>query len=153
MGKDVMVMDRSAGDSSINVGRVIAGGLLAGLVINISEAILNLFVVAADMEAVLKERNLPPLGMTPIVGFIVFGFLLGIGTIWLYAAMRPRLGPGVKTAVITAVVVWLLAYVYAGLGMSLMGLFPMGLMTFTLVWGLVEVVAGAVAGAWVYRES
>lgn len=152
MGKDVMVMDRSAGDSNINVGRVIAGGLLAGLVINISETVLNLVVVAADMEAALKARNLPPLEMSPIVGFVIFSFLLGIAMMWLYAAMRPRLGPGVKTAVITGVLVWLLAYVYPGLGMMFIGFLPMGLTVFTLVWGLAEVVAGAVAGAWVYKE-
>jgi len=151
MAKDVTVMDPKA-DSRINVGKVVAGGLLAGLVINISETILNLFVVAADMEAALKERNLPELGVQPIIGFVIFGFLFGIATVWLYAAMRPRLGAGVKTAVITGVVAWLLAYVYPGLGMTFMGFFPTGLMVFTLVWGLVEVVVGAVAGAWVYRE-
>ena len=152
MGKDVMVMDPKPGDSSINMGRVVAGGLLAGLVINISETILNLFVVAADMEAALKARNLPALGMSPIVGFVVLAFLFGIATVWLYAAVRPRLGPGVKTAVITGVVVWLLAYLYSGLGMMFMGFFPTGLMILTLVWGLVEVVVGSVAGAWVYKE-
>ena len=152
MGKDVMVMDRNAGESRINTGRVIAGGLLAGLVINIGETILNMMVVAADMEAALKDRNLPAVGVSPIIGFVAFAFLLGIATIWLYAAMRPRFGPGARTAVITAVVVWLLAYVYAGLGMTFMGFFPLGLMTFTLVWGLGEVVLGALAGAWVYRE-
>jgi hypothetical protein len=150
MAKGVMVMDRP---SQINVGRVIGGGLLCGLVINISETILNVVVVAADMEAALKERNLPAPGMSPIMGFVVFAFLLGIATVWLYAAIRPRFGPGVKTAVIAGVAVWLLAYVYSGLGMTFMGFFPLGLMTFTLVWGLVEVVAGAVAGAWLYRES
>jgi hypothetical protein len=134
------------------VGRVISGGLLCGLVINISETILNVVVVAADMEEALKARNLQPLGTSPIVGFIVSSFLLGIATVWLYAAMRPRLGAGVRTAVITGVVVWLLAYVYSGLGMTFMGFFPLGLMAFTLVWGLAEVVVGAAAGAWVYRE-
>lgn len=152
MGKDVAVMEPAAGGSRINVGRVVGGGLLCGLVINVSETILNLFVVAADMEAVLKERNLPAMGMTPIAGFIATGFLLGIATVWLYAAMRPRLGPGAKTAAITGVVVWLLAYVYASFGLALMGFFPMSLMAFTLVWGLAEVVLGAVAGAWVYQE-
>ena len=152
MGKDVMVMEPQSGASRINIGRVVAGGLLCGLVINISETILNLFVVAADMETALKERNLPAVGMSPIVGFIVLAFLLGIATVWLYAAMRPRLGAGAKTAVITGVVVWLLAYIYSGLGMTFMGFFPTGLMIFTLVWGLVEVVVGAVAGAWVYTE-
>jgi hypothetical protein len=153
MGTDVMVMDAPASGTRINVGRVVAGGLLCGLVINISETILNLFVVAADMEAVLKDRNLPALGMSPIVGFTVMAFLLGIATVWLYAAIRPRFGAGAKAAVITGIVVWLLAYLYSSLGMTFMGFFPTGLMIFTLVWGLVEVVVGAIAGAWVYTES
>jgi hypothetical protein len=36
--------------------------------------------------------------------------------------------------------------------MIAMGLFPVGLTMFTLVWGLAEVVIGAIAGAWVYSE-
>ena len=43
---------------NINVGRVILGGLLAGLVINIGESVLNLFVVAQGMDQALKARNL-----------------------------------------------------------------------------------------------
>lgn len=152
MGKDVMVMEPHSGQSRINVGRVISGGLLCGLVINISETILNTVVAGSDMEAALKARNLPPLGMSPIIGFVLTTFLLGIAIVWLYAAVRPRLGPGVKTAVITGFVVWVIGYAYSGLGMTFMGFFPLGLMTFTLVWGLVEVIAGAVAGAWLYRE-
>jgi apolipoprotein N-acyltransferase len=152
MGKDVMVMDSQGRASSINVGKVIAGGLLCGLVINISETILNLVVVPADMAAALKERNLPELGTSPIIGFVIFAFLLGIGIVWLYAAIRPRFGPGVKTAIIAAVAVWAFSYVYSSLGMVFMGFFPAGLTAFTLVWGLVEVVLGAVAGAWVYKE-
>src|ERR1700694_2143479 len=119
----------------INVGRVILGGLLAGLVVNISETILNVFVVASAMETTLRERTLPPLGMSPIIGFVAFGFLLGIATVWLYAAIRPRFGPGVATAAIAGVAVWFFAYLYSGVGMALMSFFPLGLMTITLVWG------------------
>ena len=52
----------------INVGRVVLGGLLAGLVINISETVLNLLVVAQAMEESLRARNLPALGGGPIAG-------------------------------------------------------------------------------------
>lgn len=136
----------------INVGRVILGGLLAGLVVNISETILNVVVVASSMESALKERNLPPLGMSPILGFVVLAFILGIATIWLYAAIRPRFGPGVRAAVIAALAVWFFAYVYPGIGTTLMAFFPAKLTAITLVWGLAEIVLGAIAGAWVYRE-
>jgi hypothetical protein len=57
--------------SRINVGRVLLGGMLAGLVVNVSETVLNVVVVASSMEAALHERNLPPLGIQPIIGFVV----------------------------------------------------------------------------------
>jgi hypothetical protein len=136
----------------INVSRVILGGLLAGLVVNVSETILNVVVVASSMEAALHERNLPPLGIQPIIGFVVMAFLLGIATVWLYAAIRPRFGAGAGTAVIAGVAVWFFAYLYSGVGTTLMSFLPAGLTTLTLAWGLVEIVLAAVAGAWVYRE-
>jgi hypothetical protein len=136
----------------INVGRVMLGGMLAGLVVNVSETILNVVVVASSMEAALHERNLPPLGIQPIVGFVVLAFLLGIATVWLYAAIRPRFGAGAGTAVIAGVAVWFFAYLYSGVGTTLMSFLPVRLMTLTLAWGLVEIVLGALAGAWVYRE-
>ncbi len=137
---------------NINVGRVILGGLLAGLVVNIGETILNLFVVARGMEDALKARNLPPPGGGAIGGFVLLAFLLGIATVWLYAAIRPRFGPGAGTAAIAGLAVWFFAYLYGGLGQELLGFFPAGLTMVTLLWGLVEIVLGAVAGGWVYRE-
>jgi hypothetical protein len=136
----------------INVGRVMLGGMLAGLVVNVSETILNVVVVASSMEAALHERNLPTLGIQPIIGFVVLAFLLGIATVWLYAAIRPRFGAGAGTAVIAGVAVWFFAYLYSGVGTTLMSFLPVRLMTLTLAWGLVEIVLGALAGAWVYRE-
>ena len=44
----------------INVGRVILGGLLAGLVINIGESILNLAIAGERMELAYRELNLQP---------------------------------------------------------------------------------------------
>ena len=136
----------------INVGRVILGGLLAGLVVNISETVLNLFVIAQGMEEALKARNLPPVGGGAIAGFVLLAFLLGIATVWLYVAIRPRFGAGVSTATVSGLAVWFFAYLYGALGQELVGFFPAGLTVVTLVWGLAEIVLGAIAGGWVYRE-
>jgi hypothetical protein len=88
-----------------------------------------------------------------IVWFIVLGFALGIVTVWLYAAIRPRLGPGVGTAVCAALTIWFLAYVYSNAAMAIMQLFPRRLILITTVWGLFEIVIAAVAGAWLYSEA
>ena len=136
----------------INVGRVVLGGLLAGLIINIGETVLNAVVLASEMESLTQARNVPPVGGSAIAGFVIMCFALGIGIVWVYAAIRPRFGPGIGTAVITGVSVWLLSFVWGIVGDTLMQFIPTNIMGIALVWSLVEVVAGAIAGAWVYKE-
>ena len=136
----------------VNLGRVILGGLLAGLVINISEFVLNTVVVGAEMDAVLKARNMPPIGSTAIVTFVLFGFLLGIVTIWLYAAIRPRYGAGPRSAIMAGLIVFFLAYIYGNAGLTVMGFMPASMMLIIDGWGLVEILIAAVAGAWLYQE-
>ena len=136
----------------INVVRVIMGGLLAGLIVNISESILNLVAVAQPMADAFKRMNLPEMGGSTIAGFMVMGFVLGIVTIWLYAAIRPRFGANAQTAAIAGLAVWFFGYLYPGVGMAMVGMFSAKLTTITLVWGLAEIVIGSIAGAWVYSE-
>jgi hypothetical protein len=136
----------------INVGRVILGGLLAGLIINVGETILNTVVAGPAMEEALRARNLPPVGGGAIGGFVLFAFVLGIMTVWLYAAIRPRFGAGPTTAVCAGLVVWYFAYFYRSTSLALMGLFPVKITMVGLVWGLVEIVAASTAGAWAYTE-
>src|SRR5437667_4515115 len=42
--------------------------------------------------------------------FVIGGFVLGVLLVWLYAAIRPRFGPGPKTSLIAGLVLWFLAY-------------------------------------------
>ena len=136
----------------INLGRVILGGLLAGLVINIGETILNVVVLAQAMEDVLKARNLPVVGGPAIGGFVFFAFILGIATVWLYAAIRPRFGAGARTAIIAGLAVWYFAYFYRASANTLMGMYPAKLAAVGVVWGLVEICLASIAGAWMYTE-
>jgi len=136
----------------INVGRVITGGLLAGLVINIGETILNLFVAAAPMEDALKARNLPPVGGSAIGVFVLLCFGLGISLVWLYAAIRPRYGAGPMTAVCAASAVWWFAFVFPHVGQVVIGFFPAGVTALSTLWELAELVLASLAGARVYQE-
>ena len=136
----------------INVGRVILGGLLAGLIVNIGETILNLVVLASEMEAITTARNVPPVGGSAIAGFVIMCFGLGIAMVFLYAAFRPRFGPGPKTAAIVGVVVWVVTYAWSNVGDALMQLIPTGVMATALIWGFFESVLASVAGAAVYKE-
>jgi hypothetical protein len=136
----------------INWNRVILGGLLAGLVINICECLANRLGLGDLWDASMKNLHRPPMGGGATAAFLLWGFLIGIYALWLYATLRPRMGPGPKTAAIAGFAVWILGSLFASIGPIAMHLFPYHLMGIGLVLALVEIVAGAVIGAWLYKE-
>ena len=137
-----------------NRGRVILGGLLAGLVINIVEYITNGIVLregwSRAMQALGKPAELSP---GAIVIFNVWGFLLGIAAVWLYAAIRPRYGLGPNTATRAGLVAWAVAVFLPNLGNYPLGLFPTRLLLISTVVALVEIVVATLVGAWLYKEE
>src|SRR6478672_3912498 len=98
---------------SVNWGRVILGGILAGVVMNVSEFVLNEVVLKKANEDAMKAlgKTMPESGGT-IGVWIVLGFVIGIAAVWLYAAIRPRYGAGPGTAVKAGIAVWVLGSLY-----------------------------------------
>lgn len=137
---------------TINVGGVIKGGLVAGLLINISETVLNVPVLGARMEAELAARNLPPVGNGAIGLFVAEAFVMGLLTVWLYAAIRPRLGAGPKTAVYAGLFVWVLSTGYSALAFGVMGISSSGVIVISLAWTFVEMIIASTVGAYLYSE-
>ncbi len=133
--------------------RVVTGGLLAGLIINIGEFLLNEPILSEDWKSAMEALGLPMVGGSAIVWFLILGFVLGISTIWLYAAIRPRCGAGPKTAVCAGLAVWFWVWLI-GFGSTLVqGLFPTKLVVVTWIWGFFEVPIAALVGAWLYTEG
>ncbi len=135
----------------INWGRVFLGGLLAGLVINVFEYVTNGVVLSAEWDAAMKALG-HQMPMSAIPAFVVWGFLVGISSIWLYAAARPRFGPGPKTAALTGFGYWIIGYLLPNFGLLAMGLFPRRLLVMGTLVGLVEIIVASQAGAWLYKE-
>lgn len=141
--------------ASINTGKVITGGLLAGLVMNILDFANNTLVLGKDFAANATRLGLDPAGMestTAIATFVVVDFLIGILIVWTYAAIRPRFGAGPKTAIMAGLVPFL-AITFILLGFTNLGMFPMALFVKGTVIALVITCVGAVAGAWAYKEA
>jgi len=139
--------------SRINLGRVVIGGLLAGLIINFGEFILNGVLLMEEMNAAMAALNKPPVDQGMIIWFVLLGFGLGCTIVWTYAAMRPRFGAGVKTAICASMLVWGLGYLYPNLFMIIMNIFPRDMMVMVTVWGLIELIVAGMAGAWAYKET
>ena len=137
----------------INWMRVILGGLLAGLIVNICEFVVNGLILGSYWADALKALNLPPtIGTIPTAAFWLWGFLIGLYSLWLYATIRPRFGPGPKTAMITGIAVWVPACLLAMIAPAALHLFRYRLIAIDVVLGLFEMVLATVIGAWLYKE-
>jgi len=137
----------------INFGRVLLGGLVAGLVLNIGEFVLNEIVLKKQMEVYVAAHNFatPPASFLPVA--IGLTFVLGIVFVWSYALVRPRLGPGVKAAAIVGLIAWFGICFYVGIIYAMLFAIPTDVMAISIAWGLVEYILGAIAGAWLYKEA
>ena len=134
----------------INWRGVLTGGMLAAVAIFLLEFPLGLLVgdqaIARLEELGLNVRaNL----VTSAIGALASGFVC----VWLYSAFRPRFGPGVKTAVVAGLFVWLLAVLFPAIGFVAWGLFTVGTMGTIVIWQLVEIPLATTLGAWLYKEE
>jgi hypothetical protein len=136
----------------INWGRVLLGGLLAGVIINIFEYVTNGVILAKRWNAAMEALGRPGMTSTAIAYLIIGSFILGIGAIWVYAIARPRFGPGAKTALCTAVGYWIFAYALPNFETAGMHLFPRRLLLAGTIVGLAELLVASLAGAAVYKE-
>jgi hypothetical protein len=138
----------------INMGRLILGGIVAGIAIDLLDYLVDGKWLAqrwADGMALLGKPGFSPV---QIIWFNVLGLLTGIAAIWLYAAIRPRFGAGAKTAIIAGLAVWFIGVFLPNVGlMYISQLFSKHLTLYTTLGGIVEVVFGTLAGASVYREN
>ncbi len=139
----------------INAGRVLLGGLLAGVVINLSEFFWNGVVFRKEIEAAMASINRSQAAASSgaMALYVVWGFLIGILAVWVYAAVRPRFGAGPRTAVRTGLMLWFLVYVQTMISMAPMGLTPPWMLLAGLPVSLVEIVLATLVGAWLYKEE
>ncbi len=138
----------------INLGRVVLGGLVAGVVLTVLETVLNVSILGDQWTAAMESlnRTMSEAAGT-VIAYVVWNFLLGIALVWFYAAVRPRFGPGPKTAVITGLAVWFVVWLLGFGGTVISGLFPTNLVVIVVIWELFEVPIATLAGAWLYREG
>jgi hypothetical protein len=141
---------------AINTQKVVVGGIVAGVVMIVIDFISNMFILGARMKAesdAFKPGMADQMMQGPaVITNIVMNLILGIALVWTYAAIRPRFGPGLKTAAYVAVLFWILA------GIFYSGYMHMGMMSAGLWWsfafvGLVNFLLSAWAGAKLYSEG
>lgn len=137
----------------INMQKVLIGGLIAGVVLNVVDSLLFGVVLKEQMAAAMTSINRPAMTNAQIPWFVFLDFVAGVFLVWLYAAIRPRYGAGPATAAKAGVAAWFLGSLLVTLFMWPMHLMPQNLTIITTLVALVEWPLAAVIGAKFYIEG
>ncbi len=139
----------------INISRVVLGGLIAGLVFILVEMIVEgtfaLFGLSERILILQASDNITLSGARYHLVNIVFLFAFCVFAVWVYASIRPRFGPGPKTAFITALGFWFFLLLLA-INFLNIGVFPVKLTFISLLFSLIELPPAIIAGASIYKE-
>jgi hypothetical protein len=140
--------------SSIKVGRLLTAGLVAGLIMNACDFVINNFLLADAWQRLAQSRNVDLAtmgGPGALAMFIAIDLALGLLIVWIYAGIRPRFGPGRTTGIMAALTVFaaeaLVMAEFAG------WLFPWDLYIRSNTLLLISTLAGGIGGAWAYSEE
>jgi hypothetical protein len=136
----------------INIGRWLAGGIVAAIVFFVLEGILGAPFRDRAMAA-LSQHGLVTDRRAMIICGIIYSLVTGLVLVFFYAAARTRFGPGVGTAVTVALALFAGSMLLALLDFHTQGLYPDDLLVWDGIRGLVEFVVASIAGAWVYKEG
>jgi hypothetical protein len=72
--------------------------------------------------------------------------------IWLFAAMGPRFGSGLKGALVTSMVLWFIYFLFATNLVNL-GIFPLSIAFASLAFNLVEIPLAVLVGTRIYNRT
>ncbi len=134
--------------------RLLISGIAAGVVIWVVDFIANGIVLAERYKNLQNAGHFlstPRLPFFPLWTLVELG--LGIGLAWTYAAVRPRLGPGPKTALTIGVVIGLMMYVPGNLAQASWSAMGRMIPLVWLVFGLLGTIAGTLVAGALYKEE
>lgn len=135
----------------MNLSRLLLIGLVAGLFFLCSGMMVGHALFGAEMVSNLKRLGAPA-HAGDLLSFIGLRMLSGLLCAWLYVLVRPRFGPGPRTAIVAGLTAWVALYPYCIPVLVRTDLLSGDTAWITSAWGAVEHVLATLAGARVYRE-
>lgn len=139
----------------INWGRLIIGGLIASVILFLTDGVFHEQVVAADWRALHVTLGVPESqhSAAAVLYFVVFELGRGFLSIFLYVLMRPCCNPGPKTAAIAGIVAWIAFSVTGPAQFIPLGFFSNALWIKVGAFQLITSIIAAIAGAAVYKDG
>ena len=137
----------------INVARLIIGGLAAGAVANALDYVINKYLMVDEGTEMMQRLNLrADIMESSKYTWIAVDFIYGMVLVFAYVAMRPRFGPGPKTAVIAGMSFWI-AFTAVFAGLTAMGIYTQQAFMKNAALAIVSTLAPILVGASLYKED
>jgi len=156
--------------------RMMLAGLVVSIVFTLVTGLFNFLSVSLlgvgggdelfsleAMEKLAISEFPPDIGVLVVFVtsyWIVFGIVMGTAMVWIYAAIRPRFGSGVKTAVYAGLAAWFLygclggpLLGLTGLSSSILGLFPVEGMIVSALLHLPGYCLAVPLSVWIFLRS
>jgi hypothetical protein len=137
--------------SRINRGRLILSGIVAGLVWTVLSSLITAYLSQEFVTAVPGRRLIAPPGSL-VALLLVLNLLMGCWAMWLYAAIRPRFGPGPATAALAGFSWWIITSLVDATWGSF-GFVRQHALLAPMIASLPALILAALAGASLYREE
>ncbi len=142
--------------AKINVSRVMLGGVVGGVVINIITGIANACVLNADFQnwaAGMGNHLHHPSQPIQMCFWVLMCLIDGIVGVWIYAGLRRCYDAGPKTALLAGFLVWIVGRLCVAFDMFALGVFPWQFLMGQSLLGLIAILSGVLLGAWTYKET
>ena len=138
----------------INWVRVLLGGLVAAVILFLTDGFFHERVVSADWKALYAGLGSvePQENAVSLVYFAIFELGRGFLSIYLYALMRSCCGPGPKTAALAGLVAWIAFSVTGPAQFIPLGFYSHALWIKVGAFQLLTSIIAAIAGAALYKE-
>jgi len=140
----------------IKINRLITSGVIAFLVFFVVEYIVEQlagrYLFAGIIEEWIARLDIPNWTTANYILNFLIVLISCIMVMWLYAALRPMFGVGIRTALITSLFVLSFILAYA-INETNLGLFPIQITLIQLLYWAVELPVAVVAGAYYYEAG
>lgn len=141
----------------INYTRVLLGGILASVVFIVAEVIVEglLKLIIGFNEASMAREYFPDIMLSgaryQIINLLYLLFSCTTA-IWLYAALRPKFGAGIKTAFIASLFIIFIIFLFMVNNVN-MEIYPLKPALISLALSLAEFPVAVIAGSAIYKAD
>jgi hypothetical protein len=128
---------------------LIVGGLAAGSLIVVGEAILNLLLLAEEWTVLFARLGIVQPTVLVAVQGVAKLLMLGVFAVWLAGHLRYSFHFPYQSGLVAGFIVWVLVWAWVQWGMALAGYVSLRIAATTMAWGLWELPLAVGAGTWV----